>query len=631
MSFSLAAMPWLPAAPADLRQQLKANRAEPASLGPHLRRAAAHRLDLNAAHAWTVALDAWLATAEGMAARPLTIGILSNGTTDFLRTALSPALMRHGVVARVVGAPFGQVAQQALDPRSTIHEAACAFVLLAIDHRGLSLPPSPGDEATATATVHAAIEQLRGFCQAFAARGAVPIVQTLPLLPDALFGSIDRGLAGTQAAMIDAFNQALRAQHAAWGCLLVDAASLAERVGLDAWHDAVQWATGKFLMAQHCVPVHSDWIARVVAAARGKSRKCLVLDLDNTVWGGVIGDDGLAGIVLGNGSAVGEAHLDVQQTALRLRERGVVLAVSSKNDDAVARTPFRDHPEMLLKEEHIAVFQANWRDKAANLRAIAETLNIGIDALVLLDDNPAERAQVRQALPEVGVPELSDDPAYFARTLTAAGYFEAVAYTADDRARAEQYRANAVRAALQGEAANLDDYLQSLDMEAHFLPFDAVGRARIVQLINKTNQFNLTTRRYTEAQVRAFEESATGLTFQIRLIDRFGDNGMISVIVCVAEDDDWLIDTWLMSCRVLNRKVEAATLDQLCARARARGVRRLIGDYVATGRNGMVAQHYERLGFTLERQDDGGSRWTLDVADHVPTALPMRIVGATAD
>jgi len=344
-----------------------------------------------------------------------------------------------------------------------------------------------------------------------------------------------------------------------------------------------------------------------------------------TVWGGVIGDDGLGGILLGQGSAVGEAHLAVQRAALQLRERGIVLAVSSKNDDAVARGPFREHPEMLLKEEHIAVFQANWLDKASNLRAIAQTLNIGVDALVLLDDNPAERAQVRQELPEVGVPELPEDPAYFTRNLLAAGYFESTGFTAEDRERAEQYRSNAMRAALEGSTSNVAEYLDSLAMVATFSRFDAVGRARITQLINKTNQFNLTTRRYTEAQVQAVEDDAAGLGLQIRLADRFGDNGMISVIVCRAEGDDWFIDTWLMSCRVLNRKVEQATLNELCAQARQRGLRRLVGEYIASGRNGMVAEHYARLGFTPLERGEASSRWVLELAGHAPAPVPMQI------
>ena len=371
-------------------------------------------------------------------------------------------------------------------------------------------------------------------------------------------------------------------------------------------------------------------MGRLLGAARGKARKCLVLDLDNTLWGGVIGDDGLTGIVLGNGSPLGEAYLKVQQTALALRERGVVLAVSSKNDDHIARGPFRAHPEMILKEQHVAVFQANWQDKASNLKAIAQTLNIGVDSLVLLDDNPVERAQVREALPEVAVPELPDDPAFYAQTLLAAGYFEAVAFTAEDRERANQYQSNAERAQALGAATDLSSYLTSLQMRAIFSPFDSVGRQRITQLINKSNQFNLTTRRYTESEVLAFEEASSGLTLQVRLIDRFGDNGMISVVVCRADGADWLIDTWLMSCRVLNRSLEQTMLNHLVSRAREAGARALIGEYLRTDRNGMVKDHYARLGFTPLEVEDHRSLWRLEIDSFVPVGTPIEVVIAEA-
>ena len=242
------------------------------------------------------------------------------------------------------------------------------------------------------------------------------------------------------------------------------------------------------------MPLYADHIGRLLGAARGKARKCLVMDLDNTLWGGVIGDDGLEGLVLGQNSVVGEAHVALQRFILDLRRRGVVLAVCSKNEDATARLPFREHTEMVLEENQIAVFMANWSDKASNLREIAATLNIGIDSLVLLDDNAREREQVRQVLPEVAVPELTEDPADYITLLADAGYFEAVGLSEEDMARADFYQANSERISLQ-KVGNLEEYLRSLQMVATISSFDAIGRVRIVQLINKSNQFNLTTRR----------------------------------------------------------------------------------------------------------------------------------------
>jgi FkbH-like protein len=369
-------------------------------------------------------------------------------------------------------------------------------------------------------------------------------------------------------------------------------------------------------------------LGRLLGAIRGKARKCLVLDLDNTVWGGVIGDDGLEGIKIGQGSAAGEAHLAVQQLALELNQRGVILAVSSKNDDDVARLPFRQHPDMLLKESHLSVFQANWDDKASNLEAIAAALNIGLDALVFLDDNPAERAQVRAALPMVAVPELPADPAWYPWMLSAAGYFEAVSFSDEDRLRASSYASDAGRAQVQAKARDLGDYLASLDMAVEMKPFDEHGRQRIAQLINKTNQFNLTTRRYTEAEVATAQADPDVFTLQVRLTDRFGDLGMIGVVIArpVVEEGGlaWDLDTWLMSCRVLGRRVEEAKLAAVVEAARAAGARRLLGLYRPTAKNNMVSDFYAKLGFVLEGEDaDGTRRYALEVAGYAPPALPF--------
>ncbi len=351
-----------------------------------------------------------------------------------------------------------------------------------------------------------------------------------------------------------------------------------------------------------------------------------MLDCDNTLWGGVIGDDGIDGIVIGQGDATGEAFLEIQATALALRERGVVLAVSSKNDDAVARRVFAEHPEMLLREKHIAVFQANWNDKATNIKAIATELSLGIDAMVFLDDNPVERGLVRELLPEVAVPELPDDPALYARTLLAAGYFEALVFSDEDRKRAEYYQDNAKRVALQATVGDLASYLASLEMTIGFRPFDEAGRARIAQLIGKSNQFNLTTRRYDELDVAALQADASLFTLQVRLTDAFGDNGMIGVNVCRPFDaETWEIDTWLMSCRVLGRGVERMVLRELIEHARSANVKRLIGVYVPTARNAMVADHYAKLGFTpLHADPDGRTQWELATSAEIEPA-PMTI------
>jgi FkbH-like protein len=289
--------------------------------------------------------------------------------------------------------------------------------------------------------------------------------------------------------------------------------------------------------------------------------------------------------------------------------------------------PFEEHPEMLLKLEHIAVFQANWNDKATNIQAIAEKLSLGLDSMVFLDDNPAERGLVRKLLPQVAVPELPEDPAYYARTLAAAGYFEAVAFANEDLKRAGFYQDNAKRASLQKQVGGVDAYLASLDMTITFQPFDATGRARIVQLINKSNQYNLTTRRYTDPEVTAAENDPEVFTLQARLADIFGDNGMISVVICrPAEAGAWEIDTWLMSCRVLGRKVEHMVLREILRHANAAGIHKLIGIHRPTDRNKLVADHYARLGFTKVGEEESGStRWELLVECAELESAPIKV------
>ena len=570
------------------------------------------------------------ATAEGRSLAPLQpvrMGLLGNGTLDLLIPVLVATAARHGLALECVQADFGQTTQEALDPQSKINLARPDIVLLAIDHRGLPLRNAAGNVEVENASVEGAVEAIESIRRAIHDNsGAVCIVQTVAPPPETLFGSIDRVVPGTARGAIDRLNRALCGSVGGSEDLLLDVASLAETVGLSTWHSPALWNMAKLAFDETCLPIYADHVARLVAAWRGRSRKCLILDLDNTVWGGVIGDDGLEGIKIAQGDATGEAHLAVQQLALDLRARGVVLAVSSKNTDEIARSPFRAHPEMLLKEDHIAVFQANWDDKATNIKAIATELSLGLDAMVFLDDNPVERDLVRRMLPQVAVPELPDDPAWFARVLAAAGYFEAITFSREDRKRAEMYQANARRVSLQKQAGDLDAYLASLDMEIQFAPFDRVGRARISQLINKSNQFNLTTRRYSEADVAAAEAEPGVFTLQVRLIDAFGDNGMIGVVICrPAGAKAWEIDTWLMSCRVLGRKVEQMMLREIVLRARDAGIERIIGRYIPTAKNGLVKDHYGKLGFSQIGEEDGATVWGLPVDTEI-AEVPMRVV-----
>jgi FkbH-like protein len=387
------------------------------------------------------------------------------------------------------------------------------------------------------------------------------------------------------------------AQRREW--IMWDLEALAARVGRDNWFDAVRFHEVKAPFRIDLGALVADHLCRTIAAMTGKSCRALVLDLDNTLWGGVVGDDGVPGIRLGQNSAEGEAYVDFQRFIMNLRRRGIVLAVCSKNTDAIAREPFRTHPEMLLKEQHIAVFQANWLDKASNLTAIAEALDLGLESLGFADDDAAERERVRQELPMVSVPEIGSEPAYYAARIADSGIFEHLLLTSDDRARAESYQRRTAGAELKARIGNYDEYLDSLKMTLTVSRFDAIGRARIAQLINKSNQFNLTTRRYSEIDIRRFEENTQEiLCWQASLEDRFGRHGVVAVVIVRTAPRIWAIDTWLMSCRVLSRSIEETLMNLLMAEARAAGVETVAGEYLPTPRNALVADFYRRLGFS---------------------------------
>ncbi len=634
-----AELAWLEEVPPDFRARVKAVRARVAAgtlagVEEALYELALGRLDLNQLGQLASVLAAYTAARPppGPFAR-VRLGVIGSGTLGMVEPAIAATALRHRIVATVVGGDYGSAVQDAIDPDGRFRSIGFDLALIALDHRTLGLDRARASAAEADAAVDAAAGMLGAMIDGLAASAAGGVLVATIVPPvEPLFGSFDAVETGTVAAQVAGINARIAGLARDKRIVLVDMARAAAWVGIDRWHDAGQWHSAKLPFDPDLIPLYADVVARTVAAIRGTTRKCLVLDLDNTLWGGVIGDDGVDGIALGQGSAKGEAFLAVQHAALALRARGIILAVCSKNDDDVARTPFRDHPDMPIKESDVAAFVANWGDKATNLRAIAAALNIGLDALVFLDDNPVERAQVRRELPMVAVPELPADPALYPRTLLAAGYFEAVAFAQEDRDRAYQYAANAERAAFAG-TSDMGAYLASLDMVADFRPFDAVNRARIAQLINKSNQFNLTTRRYAEAQVAALEADPTKVTLQVRLTDRFGDNGMISVIVLDRGGGGatWEIDTWLMSCRVLGRRLEEAVLARIAAAARSGGASALTGRYIPSAKNKMVADHYAKLGFECIDGDAGGETvWRLDLGTYVAPDLPMRIDATTS-
>ena len=624
---------WLPERPADWVERLTAVDAladEPAWNA--LVALANTRLDGLA----TIRLDRRLQGRFPDAAPPAAIGtpirlaVLASTTAGHLLPGLRVAALRRGMRLTTYLAEYGQYRQEGLDPGSGLAQFGPTAILFALDARHACAAfalTDTADQVTAMAATW--VDDLAGLWRRASATWGCTILQQalLPVFPP-LFGGNEHRLSGSGAALVPRLNGLLRTRADTEGADIVVLDSQAAQDGMLHWHDPVLWHRAKQEVHPACAPLYGDLVVRLLAAQQGRSFKCLVLDLDNTLWGGVIGDDGVAGIALGQGSALGESFAEFQNYAKNLSRRGVILAVCSKNDEANAMEAFDTHPDMVLRRADIGCFAVNWTDKAANLRDIASRLNIGLDALVFADDNLFERTIIRRELPMVAVPELPDDPAFYAMTIAGAGYFESIRLTREDVGRTGQYQDNARREILRESATDLDGYLRSLDMRLHWRRFDAVGQSRIVQLINKTNQFNLTTRRTTDDAVAALIANRAALTLQLRLLDSFGDNGVVGIVTGHPNGTAIVIDTWLMSCRVLGRGVERATLHLVVAEARRLGAATLTGVYVPSAKNGMVRDHYKSLGFSPA--DDGPDfekRWTLDLAQVLPAATHIQTIG----
>jgi FkbH-like protein len=620
---------WLPAiADADVQIAALKGISDPERRLAQLRAISGHRLDplqTQKVARLVARTFAELPVTAGLS--PVRIAWLSSSTVQPLAGTLQVAGLRWGLRLDVHVGGYGQYRQEALDPASPLVGFQPDVVLFDLDPLA-TVPEIPlaASSSDVDAIVQARADAVESLWRAVQSRyQATVIQQSVPVMAEPLFGSFESRVPAAPASVTTAFNTVIKERAAAGGVTILDVEALASHGGKDLWFDPARWHHAKQLVAPAATLVYTEHIARLIAATRGLAKKCLVLDLDNTVWGGIVGDDGITGLLLGQGSAVGESFQSFQHYCRRLAERGVVLAICSKNDPAIAEAAFREHPEMALKHELIASFVANWDDKATNLRRIAGELNLGLDAFVFFDDNPVERSLVRRELPMVAVPEPPEDPAHYARCLRQAGYFEAVAFTAEDAARARQYRANAERELIRGSATDMDGYLKSLAMVLEVDRCDGLNLVRVAQLINKTNQFNLTTQRYTESDLRAFLAEPTTIAQCHRLKDTFGDNGIISVVLGrIDAQGRCLIDTWLMSCRVLGRGVEATVLNAFCADARSRGAAELVGKFRPTAKNGMVAGHYEKMGFVPVRNSDGGASETTYWSLPLDTFEPRR-------
>jgi FkbH-like protein len=561
------------------------------------------------------AIDKLLTTNPPSAKRKIKIALVGTVTLELWTPALRALCFSWGIDVQIYVGQFQQYTQEILDPTSGLAQFQPELILIAADWRSLALPAESDAPA---AVVSAKIEQFRPLWRHCRQNLGVDVIQCNFEVPEIdPLGSLSATLPGGRANIIRALNHELT-NH---GVAILDIDQIASLHGKQRWHDEALWQAARQYPSNEAIPLLARHAAAMIRASLGLTSKCLVLDLDNTLWGGIIGEDGINGIRLG-GSPAGESFVDFQKYVQALQRLGVILAICSKNNEQDAKAPFQEHPEMVLKLADIALFVANWQSKDENLRHIAATLNIGLDSMVFFDDNPVERNLIRTQIPEIEVPELPQDPAGYTAALHRSLCFEAWTLTDDDRRRSATYQQNARRSEQLAAAGNVEDYLAGLDMHVELRPFDEANLARIVQLINKTNQFNLTTRRTTEAESLALIGRPDCYTQFMRLKDRFGDNGITGILIAFVEGDTLRIDNWLISCRVLGRRVEDAMLAAALTFAAGCKCDFVLGEYIPTAKNGQVSGIFEKYGF--ERQS--GQNFRCRLATHqVAAPTWMRI------
>jgi FkbH-like protein len=559
---------------------------------------------------WSIVQRCW-PKADLKFARSVNLAVLGSYTTGPFSQMLCLAARRLGINVTLYESQYAQYEQDLIDPQSELYRSRPDVVVLAVHERDLHLP-SHSDRPEED--INKEVARWTGLWQLLAERSGARLIQHNFAQPSEVSsGHLATRLPGSRYMMTYAVNERL-GKAAGNRVSIVDCERLSSLVGKERWHDPRYWHLSKHAVALDFVPLLARHTAAVLAAALGLSRKCLVLDLDNTLWGGVIGEDGLHGIKLGNG-VDGEAFLAFQQYILELKSKGVILAVCSKNNYADAIQPFEQHPDMGIKLADIALFVANWDSKPDNLRYIAKTLRLGLDALLFVDDNPVECAHVKQSLPEVDVIALPNDPSYYCRALSQYLLLESNSFTAEDAQRTDQYRAEAQMRQLEASAASLDEFYAGLQMRAHVTAFQQEQLPRIVQLIGKTNQFNLTTRRYGMSQVERIMQDPSYVHFALRLRDRYADHGLVSLVIAKREEEILDIDTWPMSCRVIGRTVEAALLGELSRKAQELGCKAIRGTYIRSQKNAMAADAYLKLGFRRESSHEGCETWVYNLEE----------------
>lgn len=559
------------------------------------------------------ALKKRLRAKEGLV--PKRVALLSGATIGSIRDLLELFLLDEGIAPEFFEGGYGRFYEDVVFDDGALAEFAPDVIYIHTSVRALTLPRAGAGAEEAERLLDEAYGRYEAAWRAAARKFRCAVIQDNFEYPRVrVMGSYEAVSPSGKVRFVRRLNERMaRYAEANAGFYVNDLNWLAAYHGLKEFCDTTAYNAYKYSVAPAMTPYLCHSVASIIKSLFGKNKKALMLDLDNTLWGGVVGDDGVEGIRLGAESPEGMAYLDMQRYASELPALGVLLGVCSKNDDATAREGF-EHPSSLLKPEDFASFRASWDDKDRSLAAAARALNIGADYLVLADDNPAEREIVKAsglgvATPELIVPEL------FAETVANAGYFEVTSLSDDDKARAAMYRANAERAASETTFADYGDYLRSLEMTAYLCEFGEGASERLTQLANKTNQFNLTTRRYAPNELLALSRDGAHISIAARLADKFGDNGLVSELLARIEGETADVELWLMSCRVFKRDLELAVFDELVAQCRARGITEITGAYLPTGKNAIVADLYASLGFERAGETDGGSLWKFIIPD----------------
>jgi FkbH-like protein len=527
--------------------------------------------------------------------------VLRSFTVEPVLPILKASAYAGGIALDLHTGEFNAYAQEILDPDSALYRFKPDAVVLAVQTRDV------GDGATA-------LSRFAGWVQAFRRHSQAALIVHSLEVPQPTGGILDSQQADGEAESIRAINRglvALAREHR--GVYILDYDALVARHGRESWGDERKWLTVRLPISSANLPhLAAEWM-RFLHPLTGKLAKCIAVDLDNTLWGGVIGEEGMTGIKLGQ-EFPGAAYQALQRALADLSKRGILLAIASKNNLPDAMEALGGHPGMVLKPRDFAAMRINWNDKAQSLREIAAELNIGLDTIAFVDDNPVERQQVRERAPEAIVLDLPEDPIRFARTLRDCPWFERLTLSEEDRQRGEYYAAQRERAELEASVASKEDFYRSLEQVAEIAPVVPATLARVAQLTQKTNQFNLTTRRYTEQQIQEMAACPNWRVWSLRVTDRYADNGLVGVAISRVEGEVCEIDTFLMSCRVIGRTVETALLAKLADDARARGATRLQGWFLPTKKNAPAQDFYRGHGFAESARTAEGTLFTLDLA-----------------